>query len=146
MTVAGVKESIRLYCSPVSMCCKQWPASWKSVSTSCKTIDTVTMAASGGQLHFSDLALSAYAQHMAHAPGVTKLGTRISNDDITRVEKLTLKVMSEGLSPTGGVWLQTMWPTGRRTLWPAGARSLDWPATSSIHAPPRFSALPYLVV
>ena len=53
---------------------------------------------------------------------------------------LTLKVMREGCSPTGGVWLQTMWPTGSRTLSPAGAISLDWPTTSSIHAPPRFSA------
>jgi hypothetical protein len=86
ITVAGVKEFIRLYCSPVSMCCKQWPASWKSVSTSCKTTDTVTMAAAGEQLQFLDLAPSAYSQHVAHATGVTELGTRISCNHITRVE------------------------------------------------------------
>ena len=51
-----------------------------------------------------------------------------------------LKVMRLGLEPTGGVWLQTMWATGRRTGSPAGASSLLRPITSSIQAPPRFSA------
>ena len=48
--------------------------------------------------------------------------------------------MSEGLSPTGGVWLQTMCATGSRISSPAAANSRDWLHTSSIQAPPRFSA------
>lgn len=35
---------------------------------------------------------------------------------------------------------RTMCATGRRTLWPGGAKRRDCPTTSSIHAPPRFSA------
>ena len=35
------------------------------------------------------------------------------------------KVMREGLSPRGGLWLHTMWAAGRRTLKPGGANSLD---------------------
>lgn len=48
--------------------------------------------------------------------------------------------MREGVSPIGGVWLQTMWATGRRTRSPWRANSLLCPTTSSIQAPPRFSA------
>ena len=51
-----------------------------------------------------------------------------------------LKVIRLGLSPTGGVWLQTMWATGRRTSCPCAANRLLRPTTSSIQAPPRFSA------
>lgn len=40
----------------------------------------------------------------------------------------------------GGVWLHTMCATGSRTASPLGASSRDWLTTSSIHAPPRFSA------
>lgn len=40
--------------------------------------------------------------------------------------------MSEGLPPTGGVWLHTMCATGRRTDSPSRANSFDWPHTSSI--------------
>ena len=69
----------------VSMCCRAWPISWNSVSTS-------------------------------------------------------RKVISEGLAPTGGVWLHTMCAHGSRTAAPAGASALLRPITSSIHAPPRFSA------
>lgn len=42
------------------------------------------------------------------------------------------KVMSEGSSPTGGVWLHTMWATGSRTGEPVGANTEDCPHTSSI--------------
>lgn len=52
--------------------------------------------------------------------------------------------MSEGWSPMGGVWLHTMWATGSLTDSPGAANSLDWPATSSIQAPPRFSAIVWL--
>ena len=43
-----------------------------------------------------------------------------------------LKVMREGLPPTGGVWLHTMCATGRRTASPCRANSRLCPHTSSI--------------
>ena len=45
-----------------------------------------------------------------------------------------------GLPPTGSALLHTMCATGRRTAEPAGASRRERPATSSIQAPPRFSA------
>ena len=52
----------------------------------------------------------------------------------------SLCVISDGFLPTGGVPLHTMCAVGNRTNSPGAAMALDRPTTSSIHAPPLFSA------
>ena len=57
----------------------------------------------------------------------------------TSVLLTSRKVIRLGLSPTGGIWLHTIWATGSLTEDPWRARTLLREKTTFIQAPPRFS-------